>query len=131
MQGGCFCGAIRYEAVGSPFHETNCHCSVCRRISGAPFVAWFSVAKSGFRFTVGTPTRFHSTAKGERSFCPRCGTHLTFEHEDFAGEVDVTTCSLDHPELLPPKDHTHTYRKLSWVVLNDGLPAYLESRHEG
>ena len=131
MQGGCFCGVIRYEAAGSLFHETNCHCSICRRISGAPFVAWFSVAKSGFRFTAGAPTRFRSTAKGERTFCPRCGTHLTFEHEDFAGEVDVTTCSLDHPDLLPSKDHTHTHRKLSWVVLNDGLPAYLESRHDG
>jgi hypothetical protein len=43
LTGGCFCGDIRYAVTGSPFHPTNCHCSICRRTTGAPFVAWFSV----------------------------------------------------------------------------------------
>jgi hypothetical protein len=30
LTGGRFCGAMRYEADGKPFHETNCHCSICR-----------------------------------------------------------------------------------------------------
>jgi len=49
LQGGCFCGRIRYEVAGRPFHETNCHCSICRRTTGAPFVAWFSVRPLEFR----------------------------------------------------------------------------------
>ncbi|MEO1004671.1 MAG: hypothetical protein AAFW67_02225 [Cyanobacteria bacterium J06638_38] len=43
----------------------------------------------------------------------------------------MTTCSLDNPELLPPKDHTRTSSKLAWISLNDGLPVYRESRHDG
>ena len=128
IQGGCFCGAIRYEADSIPFHETNCHCSICRRTSGAPFVTWFSVPKSSFKFTSGTPTYFRSTTKGSRTFCPDCGTSLTYELDDFPNEIDVTTCSLDNPDLLPPKDHTQISSKLSWLTLGDGLPAYLESR---
>lgn len=128
LKGSCFCGAIRYEATGTPFHETNCHCSICRRMSGAPFVAWFSVRKSDFRFAQGAPTRFRSTPKGTRSFCPRCGTQLTFEHDDAADEIDVTTCSLDNPEQLPPRDHTRTSSRLQWVKLADGLPEYREAR---
>ena len=46
LKGGCFCGRIRYETAGTPFRETNCHCSICRRTSGAPFVTWFSVLRS-------------------------------------------------------------------------------------
>ncbi len=46
---------------------------------------------------------FRSTATGSRTFCPHCGTSLTCELDDFPNEVDVTTCSLDHPELLPQK----------------------------
>jgi len=38
LTGGCFCGAIRYEADGAPFRETNCHCSICHRTTGAPFL---------------------------------------------------------------------------------------------
>ena len=38
LEGACFCGFIRYQARGTPSNETNCHCSICRRSSGAPYV---------------------------------------------------------------------------------------------
>lgn len=131
LKGGCFCGAIRYEAGDAPFDQTNCHCSLCRRTTGAPFVAWFSVPRSEFRLVQGAPTRFRSTSKAMRSFCPHCGTQLTFEHDGALHEIDVTTCSLDDPGRLPPKDHTHTSNKLGWVKLADGLPEYREARSNG
>lgn len=131
LKGGCFCGRVRYEAAGAPTHETSCHCSICRRASGAAFVTWFTVPRSSFRFVSGEPARFKSTAKAVRSFCPECGTQLTFEHEDFADEIDVTTCSLDNPEALPPRDHTWTRSKLSWIELADALPQYGKRRDEG
>ena len=124
--GGCLCGAVRYEA-GAPYHLTNCHCITCRRTSGAAFVTWFSVRRAEFRLTAGAPVRFRSSAKGVRSFCARCGSHLTFEFED-ADELDVTTCTLDDPESLPPEDHTWTRSRLAWVQLADGLPEYREVR---
>jgi hypothetical protein len=34
LQGGCFCGRVRYEVTGIPFDETNCHRSICRRTTG-------------------------------------------------------------------------------------------------
>ncbi|HVK56555.1 MAG TPA: GFA family protein [Burkholderiales bacterium] len=128
LSGGCFCGRIRYEVTGTPFHETNCHCSICRRTTGAPFVTWFSVSRSQFRILSGEPTRFRSTMKATRSFCAQCGAQLTFEHEDFMEEIDVTTCSLDDPNALPPKDHTYTSSKVSWIEVADQLPEYEEGR---
>ena len=128
LHGGCYCGRIRYEAAATPFHETNCHCSICRRTTGAAFVTWFSVPRSQFRLVRGEPIRFRSTAKATRSFCPQCGTQLTFEHDEFLDEIDVTTCSLDEPEKVSPKDHTYTSSKVSWLKLTDPLPQYPESR---
>lgn len=43
LEGGCLCGAVRYRVTGKPYHVTHCHCSMCRRASGAPLVTWFSV----------------------------------------------------------------------------------------
>src|SRR5687768_9045046 len=103
LRGGCFCGRIRYETTGTPFHESNCHCSICRRTTGAPFVTWFTVPRSQFQLLAGEPTRFRSSPKATRSFCAQCGTQLTFEHEDHLNEIDVTTSSLDDPVALPPK----------------------------
>jgi hypothetical protein len=65
-------------------------------------VTWFSVRSSDFRITKGEPTLFNSTENGVRSFCARCGTQLIFQHADFPDEIDVTTGSLDNPELVPP-----------------------------
>jgi hypothetical protein len=122
---------MRYEADGAPFHETSCHCTICRRASGAPFVAWFSVPRSQLRWVQGEPTRFSSTAKGTRSFCARCGTQLTFELEGLADEIDVTICSLDDPDALPPKDHTWTRSRLAWVKPDDRLAQFEESPQAG
>jgi hypothetical protein len=130
LNGGCFCGHVRYEATGTPFDQTNCHCSICRRTTGAPFVAWFSVRRDEFRIVSGTPVRFRSSAHGMRTFCPRCGTQLTFESERYPDEIDVTTCSLDDPETVPPRDHTRTSSRLSWIRLADGLPEFREARSD-
>jgi len=129
LKGGCYCGEVRYEAGGAPFNETNCHCSICRRTTGAPFVAWFSVQRTQFRYVSGEPASFCSTPRGTRSFCPRCGTQLTFQHEDYPAEIDVTTCSLDDPGRMPPRDHTQTGSKVGWVKLADGLAEYPERRN--
>jgi hypothetical protein len=127
LTGGCFCGAIRYEAEARPFDETNCHCSICRRTSGAAFVTWFSVGSTDFRIVEGRPARLKSTDKGTRSFCSRCGTQITFEHADFPEEIDVTTCSLNNPDLVPPRDNTRTSSRVHWLA-PDGLPEYSEGR---
>jgi hypothetical protein len=128
LQGGCFCGRIRYEVTGAPFHETNCHCSICRRTTGAPFVAWFSVRPSKFRWVSGDPSHFRSSGKASRSFCARCGTQLTFQSDDYPDEIDVTTCSLDQPEAVPPRDHTYTGNMLPWIWLCDRLAQYPQAR---
>lgn len=128
LKGGCFCGFVRYDVTGAVRDETNCHCSICRRLSGAPFVAWFTVKEQEFGIVAGAPARLRSSQLGQREFCPRCGTPLTFRSTRAPGYVDVTTCSLDDPEAVPPRDHTRTSAQLSWVRLADGLPSYPEAR---
>lgn len=128
LEGGCFCGFVRYRAEGDTHDESNCHCSICRRTSAAAFVSWFSVPIERFRFTQGQPTSFRSSEHATRTFCPRCGTPLTFSSERSAAEVDVTTCSLDEPEAAAPKDHIHTSSRLRWVRLCDGLPEFSAQR---
>lgn len=115
LTGGCFCGYIKYEADGTPFDETLCHCSICRRSTGGAAVAWFSVPKAEFRIVTGHPAVFNSTPEATRSFCPQCGTQLTFEHSSYADEVGVTTTSLDEPDKVPPKDEIFTTTRLSFM----------------
>src|SRR5688572_30295031 len=127
IHGGCLCGAVRYEATGQAYDITHCHCSDCRRSSGAPFVTWASFHRSGFKFTTGQPQELHWAGR-LRSFCPHCGTPLTFLSGQEAAEIDVTVCSFDDPAIVTPADHTWVEDRLSWIHLADGLPAYERAR---
>jgi hypothetical protein len=128
LRGHCLCGAIRYEADAPPTNETVCHCSMCRRAAGAPVVGWFSVPPGAYRVVAGTPASYRSSSHVVRTFCGTCGTSLTYQSTRTPHEIDITTCSLDDPEEVPPRDHTHASAKLSWIKLADGLPAYAELR---
>jgi hypothetical protein len=123
--GGCLCGAVRYRVSATPYDVTHCHCTICRRASGAPFVSWGTVHTRDLTFTAGEPARFASSPRAVRSFCGRCGTALTFQLLEKPDEVDFTLASLDEPERVMPQDHTWTRSQLAWVRLADGLP-----RHE-
>ncbi|MEZ5276124.1 MAG: GFA family protein [Opitutaceae bacterium] len=117
IHGGCACSAIRYEASGPVYFQTNCHCANCRRAIGAQTVAWIVVDRAGFRIISGQPTRYRTDTGAWRSFCGRCGTSLTYESDNRPDRVDITTGSLDDPESFPPLDDTHADEKLSWVPL--------------
>jgi hypothetical protein len=115
VTGGCFCGAIRYEFTAGDYPAANCHCSMCRRISGAPYVAWVVVPQANFHFRAGTPAELQSSERGKRYFCARCGTHLACVIAAHPDIIDVTIGSLDHPEQFAPRFDIHTDTRLPWV----------------
>lgn len=131
LTGGCLCGAVRYEITAEPVVSCHCHCSLCRRASGAPFATWTTVPLDGFRWTRGTPARFRSSEKAARDFCSACGTQLTFRLEAQAdggkATLDVTSASLDAPERIAPTAHIWLSSRVAWdVVPDDGLERFEE-----
>ena len=129
FKGGCFCGRIRYEARGTPRNVTVCHCADCRRATGSAVVGWMTLRPSELHYVFEMPRTFSSSPGVKRSFCPGCGTSLTYRRERL-DEVDVTIASLDDPEAMPPADHVWTVKRLRWVQVADGLPQYEEARPE-
>jgi hypothetical protein len=131
MEGGCFCGAIRYRLDGPPVRTTHCHCIHCRRLSGAPFVTWVETTRAGFRALSGTMASVESRPGIARRFCGSCGTQIAYENVDTPESIDITACSLDNPERIVPEDHVWIDRMLPWVKLGDGLPRFHKSRRDG
>jgi len=130
IEGGCFCGAIRYKIDGEPLRVAHCHCIHCRRTSGAPLVTWAVFESSKFEYVKGTPGQYESRPKVKRQFCEQCGTQLTYRHLQNSAEIDVTVGSFDHPESVEPEDHVWADRMLSWAHLADGLPRYGRNREK-
>jgi hypothetical protein len=128
--GGCACGAVRYEVDARATNTMVCHCRTCRRVAGAPVVAWVTFPKERFRFVRGEPAYFNSTPPVTRTFCHDCGTPLTYEHADSPRTLDVTTCTLDDAEAFPPTHHSWLSHDLGWVRFGDGLPTFQEFRND-
>lgn len=123
LTGGCLCGAVRYRVTGTPFNATICHCGACRRASGAPMLAWFTIRCNEFVPTAGVARQFRSSDHGTRGFCGACGTALTFASTRFPDEIDVTTASLDDPEAVPPQSRIYTESRIGWTDGMEALPA--------
>ena len=120
LRGHCLCGAVGYETAGTPAMETLCHCTKCRRAAGSPMVGWYTVPRDSYRVVAGEPASYRSSEHATRTFC--------FQSTRYPDEIDITTCSLDDPEQLPPRDHIRASTRLSWIKLDDGLPIYPEER---
>ena len=130
FEGGCLCGGVRYRATGVASQPTFCHCTSCRRASGAPAVAWVTFPANAFAFTRGEPVCFRSSAPVRRTFCGRCGTPLTYEHDAVPQAVDVTTASLDEAGRCPPLDHTWVSERLPWWRPESRWPEFPRSRFD-
>ena len=75
-QGRCLCGKVRYEVDGEFVAVVNCHCSMCRKHHGAPFVTWAVAPAAAYKVTAGADSiaRHESSAGVHRSFCRTCGS---------------------------------------------------------
>jgi len=120
--GGCQCGAVRYQLLTPPEHACICHCRMCQRASGQPFMAFASVKREDLRWTRGSPSTFVSSNVAERNFCSACGTPLTY-HRVESGSIAVTIGSLDAPEAVRPIEQFGIESELSWISALRALPA--------
>src|SRR5579875_464286 len=130
LTGGCKCGHVRYETDGEPRSATLCYCEDCRRATGAHVVAWFTVPAASLRFTT-APKRVVSSDIADRGFCPECGTQIYWQSRREPALIDITTGSLDEPDLVPPRDHVQTASRPAWAEIAGHLPQYRGARGEG
>ncbi|OQW60772.1 MAG: aldehyde-activating protein [Proteobacteria bacterium SG_bin9] len=121
MTGGCQCGAVRFAIYAKPARLSLCHCRMCQKAGGSPFLALADVPHGDHAWTRGKPGTFRSSNTAERDFCPACGTPLSYRAT--GGEyIELTMGSFDRPQDLTPAYTTGTEAKLAWVDHIGTLP---------
>jgi hypothetical protein len=56
LQGGCACGALRYQLMSAPMFVHCCHCSSCQRHTGSAFAINALIEAERVRVSAGAPT---------------------------------------------------------------------------
>jgi hypothetical protein len=121
LAGGCQCGAVRYRLIAEPTGVNICHCRMCQKASGGPFMAFGGVRLAEFVVTSGVIATFSSSDIAERGFCAQCGTPLTYR--GLAGNrVSVTLGSLDDPGAVEPGTQLGVESRVGWLQRSLSLP---------
>jgi len=129
-RGSCQCGGVVFTADGQPNGITNCHCRMCQKASGAPYVTWVEFSADAVRWMGVEPAWRASSDAAERGFCPECGTPVAFVYNQ-GRDIDLPSVLFDDPERFRPGDEIWTDSRRSWVVLNARLPHHAQERsHE-
>lgn len=124
LEGGCYCGKVRYSIEGDPVYVALCNCTDCRKHSGAPVMSWSAFKQPQVTIT-GESAIFHSSEHAKRQFCSACGTSLFYVNEVvLPGLIDIQTGTLDDPEALPPMIQIQTADRLSWMTGIGELPSF-------
>lgn len=125
-QGGCHCGTIRYEIRdgAQPEHHALCHCTDCRKASGAPAIGWTLFARGDVTIC-GEPSPYRSSEHAERHFCSRCGTGLFYTNEViFPGRIDIQSATLDNPDAFPLQGEIQIAERIGWMGKLGELPRF-------
>ncbi|HLM12465.1 MAG TPA: GFA family protein [Reyranella sp.] len=127
LEGGCYCGKVRYVAEGEPMRKGQCHCRECQFITGGAPNMFVVMPSAGFAYTKGAPKQF---TRGDlelpvtREFCPDCGTHMATRPPG-RPVIVVKVGTLDDPKLYGgPQMAIFTIDKQPFHQIPDGLPAF-------
>ena len=127
LEGGCYCGAVRYVAEGEPLLQAQCHCRECQYITGGAPNMFMLMPAAGFRYTKGEPKKFTRSDLERpvtREFCANCGTHLATRPPGFPAVI-VKVGTLDDPKQFGgPNMAIFTIDKQPFHQIAAGLPTF-------
>jgi hypothetical protein len=128
IEGGCYCGGLRYEADGEPLFKGQCHCRECQYIAGGSVNVVMAMPDAGFSYTKGTPKAFTRSDLDDpvtREFCADCGTHILARAPALPGALMLKVGTLDDPSVFgSPQMAIFLCDRQSYHQVPEGIPAF-------
>ena len=129
LAGGCLCGAVRYVVSGPFLRAGHCHCSRCRKHSGAAAGTQGRVRREDFRLVSGAERLVVYRPAPEAAvkvFCEVCGSSLFGGTWPDGNEISIRLGTVDGDPGIRPQYHTFVSSKAPWHEITDRLPQHRE-----
>lgn len=125
--GGCLCGDVRFEIRGAIPDLYQCHCSLCRKVTGSSANSAFMVRAEDFAWA-GRARKLRSFERStgyRNDFCARCGSPAPYAMEA-EGLVWVPAGALDGALEVRVTNHIFVASKADWDEIGGAA-----RRHDG
>lgn len=138
-EGGCLCGAVRFQTTADPLVTTICHCTFCQRITGSAFLVEPVFKAEAVVFSGDDPKEFGATSQGSGkrvgvNFCGKCGTSLFLRLERFPDVLGLFGGAFDDPNWFTAQaektKHIFTRSARADVVLPAGVQLFIDHAYE-
>jgi len=127
VEGGCYCGAVRYKAEGDPMFRGQCHCRECQYFAGGGPNYVMGMPETGFAYTKGAPKAFRRSDLDNpvtREFCGECGTQLVSRAPGMPLAL-IKVGTLDDPARFEgPQMAIYTIDKQSFHSVPEGVTSF-------
>ena len=128
VEGGCYCGAVRFKAEGEPLFKGQCHCRECQYIAGGSPNMVMGFPEAGFAYTGKQPKQFQRTDIENavtREFCGECGTHILAKSARMPGALMLKVGTLDDPAAFGmPNMAIYTVDRQSFHTIPEGVATF-------
>lgn len=126
LTGKCMCGAVEYAVPDTFAYAMNCHCSNCRRTTGAAFKPFAGIPRDRLRVVRGEERILvYGDEIAHDAHCSACGSLLySIVREGTYAHVAMGTL-VDNPTIRPSM-HIFVGSKAEWYEITDDLPQYDE-----
>jgi len=126
LRGSCLCGAVQYSVKDEFRYALNCHCSQCRRATGAAFKSFGGIEREKLTVTTGKhDLLFFGEKLSHDVRCRKCGSFL-YSLVRNGAFVHVTFGSLMDSPTIRPTAHIFVGSKAPWFQITDELPQHVE-----
>jgi len=127
IHGSCLCGAFQFEINGRVSDLHRCHCSICRKATGAGAIAVLATAFKSFEWIRGEDslTKYERPGGWVATFCKVCGTPAPRLHPNGKIWTIPVGCLDDDPELKVA-EHIFVGSIASWDHVSPGAEEYDE-----
>jgi hypothetical protein len=126
LGGKCFCGAVHYAVADAFLYAANCHCSNCRRTTGAAFKPFAGIERGKLVVAKGEDeVMIYGDETANDTHCRICGSLLYSVVRDGTFAHVAMGTLVDEPTIRPSK-HIFVGSKAPWFTITDDLPQYEE-----
>lgn len=127
IDGGCYCGQIRYSFDGEVTAALQCHCRECQYLTGGHPNVIVVVPDAGFSYTQGEPSGFSRPDLDNpvtRYFCSNCGTGIGTTSPNAPGAMILKVGTMDDPSFYEPGLAIFTKDAQSFHHIRDDIPNF-------